>query len=395
VVRPTHRPLAARAMALAAALTASIVGCEIKGTTAPELEPRLVVHAVLNPTSGVQIVTVERTLRSVVRTSSEAAPQYDPIDDALVIIYGPRGDSVIFRRATGTGVSAGVYRVSSITITDGSAGDAQPNVLRLRPGERYRLRVETTIGVATGETTIPVGGPVDGSRVTFNLDRDTLRIDTTAVRNAAGFYLRHEWRRGVHERYVTTLDGALLRPLSSAADSAWSFSFAGETIYPGLAQRFTLVAVDSNYFRYYVASFDPFGDDTRGNTLTGGVGLFGSVAPLVSKILDLTADVDTPVEGSWAADRTSPTLPTAMVLYSSPYFPREGLGQFRYTVSGTGQVSGKTVEAYGTNQSTGTSFLFVPVDPSNPATSATGSMSGDDLVLTDNTTGERVTYQRR
>ena len=382
-------------MALAAALTASIVGCEIKGTTAPELEPRLVVHAVLNPTSGVQIVTVERTLRSVVRTSSEAAPQYDPIDDALVIIYGPRGDSVIFRRATGTGVSAGVYRVSSITITDGSAGDAQPNVLRLRPGERYRLRVETTIGVATGETTIPVGGPVDGSRVTFNLDRDTLRIDTTAVRNAAGFYLRHEWRRGVHERYVTTLDGALLRPLSSAADSAWSFSFAGETIYPGLAQRFTLVAVDSNYFRYYVASFDPFGDDTRGNTLTGGVGLFGSVAPLVSKILDLTADVDTPVEGSWAADRTSPTLPTAMVLYSSPYFPREGLGQFRYTVSGTGQVSGKTVEAYGTNQSTGTSFLFVPVDPSNPATSATGSMSGDDLVLTDNTTGERVTYQRR
>jgi hypothetical protein len=236
---------------------------------------------------------------------------------------------------------------------------------------------------------------MDGSRVTFNLDRDTLRIDTTAVRDAAGFYLRHEWRRGVHERYVTTLDGALLRPLSSAADSAWSFSFAGETIYPGLAQRFTLVAVDSNYFRYYVASFDPFGDDTRGNTLTGGVGLFGSVAPLVSKILDLTADVDTPVEGSWAADRTSPTLPTAMVLYSSPSFPRAGLGQFRYTVSGTGQVSGKTVEAYGTNQSTGTSFLFVPVDPSNPATSATGSMSGDDLVLTDNTTGERVTYQRR
>ena len=381
-------------MALAAALTASIVGCEIKGTTAPELEPRVVVHAVLNPTSGVQIVTVERTLRSVVRTSSEAPAQYDPIDDALVIIYGPRGDSGIVRRATGIGVSAGVYRVSSITITDGSAGDAQPNVLRLRPGERYRLRVETTIGVATGETTIPVGGPVDGSRVTFNLDRDTLRIDTTAVRNAAGFYLRHEWRRGVHERYVTTLDAALLRPLSSAADSDWSFSFAAETIYPGVAQRFTLVAVDSNYFRYYVAGFDPFGDDTRGNTLTGGVGLFGSVAPLMSKILDLTADPDTPLEGSWAADRLSPTLPTAMVLYSSPYFPSEQMGG-RVSLSGTGQVSGKTVEAYGTNEGTRTSLQFVPVDPSNRATSATGSMSGDDLVLTDNTTGERVTYQRR
>jgi len=83
-----------------------------------------------------------------------------------------------------------------------------------------------------------------------------------------------------------------------------------------------------------------------------------------------------------------------MVLYSSPYFPREGNGQ-RISLSGTGQVSGKTVEAFGTNEGTVTSLLFVPVDASNPATSATGSMSGEDLVLTDNSTGERVTYRRR
>jgi len=393
MVRHTRRPIAARAIPLAALLTASVAGCEIKGATAPELEPRVVVHGVLNPTSGVQIITVERTLRSVVRTSGET-PQYDPINDALVIIFGPRGDSVIARRATGTGVSGGVYRVSSITITDGSPGDAQPNVLRVRPGERYRLHVETTIGVAVGETTIPVAGPMDGSRVTFNLDRDTLRVDTTAVRNAAGFYLRHESTRGLHERYVTSLKDALLRPPSSAADSGWSFSFAGETIYPGLAQRFTLVAVDSNYFRYYVAGFDPFGDDTRGNTLTGGVGLFGSVAPLVSKILDLTANADTPIEGSWAADRTSATLPTAMVLYSSPYFPRDETSR-RISLSGTGQVSGKTVEAYGTNEGTSATLLLFPIDQSSPATSVTGSVSGANLVLTDNRTGERVTYQRR
>jgi len=390
---PTRRPPAARVMVLVTVLAASIVACEIKGTTAPALEPRVVVHAVLNPTSGVQIVTVERTLRSVVRTSGDTPP-YDPIDDAVVVIYGPRGDSVVARRATGTGASDGVYRVSSITITDGSAGDAQPNVLRVRPGERYRLRVETSIGVVAGETTIPVGGPSDGSRVTFNLDHDTLRVDAATVRNAAGFYLRHETTRGLQERYVTTLNDALLRPPSSAADSDWSFSFASERIYPGLVERFTLVAVDSNYFRYYVAGFDPFGDDTRGNTLTGGVGLFGSVAPLMSKILDLTADADTPIEGSWAADRTSPTLPTAIVLYSSPYFPREGPGR-RYTMSGTGQLSGKAVEAYGMNEGTRASLLLFPVDQSSPAISVTGSMSGEDLVLTDNGTGERVTYRRR
>jgi uncharacterized protein DUF4249 len=393
MVMPTRRPPAARVMVLVTVLAASIVACEIKGTTAPALEPRVVVHAVLNPTSGVQIVTVERTLRSVVRTSGDTPP-YDPIDDAVVVIYGPRGDSVVARRATGTGASDGVYRVSSITITDGSAGDAQPNVLRVRPGERYRLRVETSIGVVAGETTIPVGGPSDGSRVTFNLDHDTLRVDAATVRNAAGFYLRHETTRGLQERYVTTLNDALLRPPSSAADSDWSFSFASERIYPGLVERFTLVAVDSNYFRYYVAGFDPFGDDTRGNTLTGGVGLFGSVAPLMSKILDLTADADTPIEGSWAADRTSPTLPTAIVLYSSPYFPREGPGR-RYTMSGTGQLSGKAVEAYGMNEGTRASLLLFPVDQSSPAISVTGSMAGEDLVLTDNGTGERVTYRRR
>ena len=72
MVTHPRRPLAARVTALVALLAASIVGCEIEGTTAPELEPRVVVHAVLNPTSGVQIVTVERTLRSATRTSRAA-----------------------------------------------------------------------------------------------------------------------------------------------------------------------------------------------------------------------------------------------------------------------------------------------------------------------------------
>jgi hypothetical protein len=390
----THRHVGVRVPALFAVLATSIAsGCEIKGSTAPELESRVVVHAVLNPTSGVQTILVERTVRSIVRNPGET-PQFEPIGNARVVIYGPREDSAVATRAGGTGVSIGTYRVSSVTITDGSAGNVQPNVLRIRPGERYRLRVETTIGIAVGETTIPVSGTVDGARRTFNLDRDTLRANVANVRNAAGFYLRHETTRAAHERYVTTLEDALVRPLSDADDTDWSFSFANESIYPGLGQRFTVVAVDSNYFRYYVASFDPFGDDTRGNTLTGGVGLFGSVAPIMSKVLDLTANIDTPVEGAWAADRASANLPSTMVLYSSPYLPREEFGR-RVSLSGTGQISGKTVEAYGTNENTVISLVFFPVDQSSVGAPATGSMSGADLVLTDSRTGERVTYRRR
>ena len=378
-------------VALAAAVGA-LTGCEMTGTTAPEIAPRVVVHAVLNPTSGVQAIIVERTLRSVARAPGETIP-YEPIGDARVVIRGPRNDSVVATRATGTGTSSGVYRMSSVTITDGSPGTAGPNVLRIRPGERYELRVETSIGVVVGETIVPVGGSVDAVRRTFNLDHDTLRVSVAGVRHAAGFYLRHETTSSVEERYVAALDDALVLPL--ARGPTWSFSFAHASIYPGLAQRFTVVAVDSNYFRYYVAGFDPFGDDTRGNTLTGGVGLFGSVAPLMSKTLDLTADLDTPVEGTWAAvDRVSATLPTSMALYSSPYFPAEHSGR-RVSLTGTAVVRGAPVEAYGSNEGVGTTLQFIPLGQTGQPSAATGAMEGLDLVLTDTRTGERVTYRKR
>jgi len=186
-IRHTLRLVSTRTAAWLAATLAVAAGCELQGTTAPDIDSRVVVHAVLNPTSSVQIIIVERTLRSIVRTTPNETHPYEPIGNARVVIYGSRGDSAVASKATGTGVNDGVYRVSSITITDGSPGNAQPNVLRVRPGERYRLHVETTLGVALGETTIPEAGPVDGSRRTFNLDRDTLRISTANVRNAAGF----------------------------------------------------------------------------------------------------------------------------------------------------------------------------------------------------------------
>lgn len=379
------------------AVCLSSVGCEVAETAAPAVEQRALVHAVLNPGSNVQTIIVERTLNSVSVTPG-GQPPYEPIGDARVVVYGPRDDSVVAARATGTGTVNGVYRLSSITITDGSAGTAGPNVLRLRPGERYRLRVQTSLGLTSGETIIPVGGPVDALRRTFNVDHDTLLVNLANVRAAAGFYLRHETANALHERYVTLLKDPLLLPLvplSGGTTPAWEFSFAHESVFPGITQRFSVVAVDSNYFRYYVAAFDPFGDDTRGNTLTGGVGLFGAVATILTKTLDLTADIDTPIEGTWTADRASTTLPITMSLYSSPYFPSEQFGQ-RVSLSGTGRISGSgaNVEAYGWTEGIGATVQFFPVGQGQIAT-ASGSMSGADLVLTDQRTGERLTYRKR
>ena len=389
--RRRHRAVAAL-VTLGAGLAA---GCEVAGTTAPDVDRRVVVHAVLNPGVAQQTIIVERTVRSVGQ-SVDGTRAYEPITNARVVIYGPRQDSAVAVRSAGA--DAGVYRVQSITVTDGSAGTAVPNVLRLRPGERYRLRVETTLGVALGETRIPVGGAFDVARRTFNLDRDTLRLDLAAVRNAAGFFLRHETSSVAHEHYATAIDAVLLLPQVAARGEPgakpWPFAFAHESIYPGITQRFTVVAVDSNYFKYYVAGFDPFGDDTRGNTLTGGVGLFGAVAPLMSKTLDLTADADTPIEGTWIDDFVQTTLTSTISLNSTPYYPGDAGGR-RLSLTGTGRAEGGTVEAYGYTEAVGATLQFIPVSSANQPVAATAEMVGPYLVLTDVRTGQRVRYTKR
>jgi len=391
-----HRSFRCRfAYAAGAVALLATAGCELAETTAPDLEPRVVVHAVLNPASAQQMVIVEQTLRSVVGGTG-GSPTYQPIANARVVIYGPREDSVIVPAATGAGATAGTYLAPSVTITDGSPGARPPNVLRVRPGERYRLRVETTFGVVTGETVIPDGGPVDAAPRTFNLDRDTLRIDAGRVRSAAGYLLRHDSRVFAAERFVAGLGATLVRPLASASDDAgWAFSFAHPLILPGRSQTFIIVAVDSNYFRYSEAGFDPFGDETRGNSLTGGVGMFGAVTMVMAKTLDLIADIDTPFEGAWTADRVSVTLPLTMMLYASPGFPRDQPFGLRVSLSGTGQMGGgRQLEATATS-TTGDTRFFRFVDPNNPVfAEADGVLSGGTLVLTDRRSGERVTYRK-
>jgi hypothetical protein len=156
-----------------------------------------------------------------------------------------------------------------------------------------------------------------------------------------------------------------------------------------------VVAVDSNYFNYYVAGFDPFGDDTRGNSLTGGVGLFGAVAPVMSKTLDLIADLDTPVEGSWTADRNSGAMPLTMSLYSSPFFPGVGFNGEAF-VSGTGRTfAGRPVQAFARMNGTGISVDFFDPTLTEHLAGTTGQVSSDALVLTDSRTGERVIYRKR
>jgi hypothetical protein len=154
--------------------------------------------------------------------------------------------------------------------------------------------------------------------------------------------------------------------------------------------------VDSNYFRYYEPGFDPFGDDTRGNSLTGGVGMFGSVATVMNKTLDLVADVDSLIEGVWQGDASSVTMPISLTLYSSPYFPG-GRPTGTSTISGTGRLfNGRNLDAFGTVERNLVEVRFVDPTGALQDASANGQLSADGiLVLTSARTGERVTYRKR
>ena len=115
----------------------------------------------------------------------------------------------------------------------------------------------------------------------------------------------------------------------------------------------------------------------------------------MTKLIDLTADIDTPVEGSWTADRPPTTLPITMTLYSSPDFPGTRLDE-RVSLSGTGRASGSgaPVEAYGWTEGVGATIQFFPLGEGQ-STVASGSLIGADLVVTEQRTGERVTYRKR
>ena len=203
------------------------------------------------------------------------------------------------------------------------------------------------------------------------------------------------------ERFTTSLGDALILPLALASgdleDLDWAFSFARRVIIPGLPTRITVAAVDSNFFRYNAAGFDPFGDDTRGNSLTGGVGVFGAVLTVMATRLDLTANPDLPFEGTWVADGRPTILPATLTIYSSPYFPD--------VFPGTGGSAGGTATstagrplhftAYLSTSRSDLSIRFIDLAAADKPIDAFGAMSGSSFVLTYNRGAERVTYHRR
>ncbi len=347
-----------RRSVLAPAFGAALFGllaCSAADATAPTLEPRVVVHAVLDPQNAEQVVLVEMTRVEESERAERLSVQDlvasaggHPVSGARVVLYGIGGDSVVAvedRTARTDSSGAGMYRFRTVAVA--SASERAPDgELRLMPGALYRLEVRTPLGVVRGETRLPraESAPDREPRV-FNLDTDTLRLAHEARRTGAGaFFLRRAMLGfGREDRVERSIDDRLLMPASSGSDDEWAFRAFRDDILPGTTQTFSVVAVDSNYLRYTVIGADPFGDDVRGNTLRGGVGLFGSVAVLTDVTLELVANREHAIEGDWVPLANAPGYPVSLRLYESPRYrrpaPAPSLAASGLALTGTARFS--------------------------------------------------------
>jgi hypothetical protein len=288
--------------------------CEFGEKVVPPGVERPVVHAVLNPAAGTGIVLVERTLtgRVEARDDSLASPNDPirsaggvPITGARVVVSDARGNFVVAeeQRLLTQPVGTGVYRFPNIAVPEPPPrpGGAPRTGVAIVPGGRYQLRVETPDGtVVTGETTVPGApgrpGGESFSALTFNRDRDTLALTWPEVPGARSYALQVETPYG---SFFLFTDSTSLR-LTGGLRNLFAERLP-RVFQTGFTQYLYVAAVDSNYFDYYRSTNSPFTGSGIINRLSGGIGLFGSYVPILSRAVFVRADNHDPLDGRYQA----------------------------------------------------------------------------------------------
>jgi len=261
----------------------------------------VIVQAVLSLDSAAvaQYVVVERSI-----TGTTTIPDQDslrgpprpplPLSGARVVVTRDDGDSLVFAEIPDT---LGVYKV-----------DWTQSLPFLQPGREYRLRVTTLDGrTVRGRTRMPfppvvTGLPPDGAR--FSRDRDTLRVSWSGAQFSKGVYIQVRPRDVARiVRMVLFTDSA-----SFMIPGRLPFPLPGDSLPPdvwiaGTRATFTVAAMDTTFFGFFRSANDPFTGTGFINSLEGGLGVFGALAP-VNRTYDVVADVDHPWEGRYTLSTT-------------------------------------------------------------------------------------------
>jgi len=295
----TRRVGSVLALAAAALSAVALSGCEIAAVTVASPRASIVVHAVLNPEADEQVILVESSLTG--RVGIDDTVRFDPLDpirtaggeplanaDVRVLVDD---DTVGVRATEGAigGRSTGRYTLAR-------------SALAIAPGRRYRLRLRTADGAeVTGETRVPSSrdGWTPGSGaavvpVSIVRSTDTLRLTWPAIADARTYAIRIETPNGpwflFSDSAQFALAGTLRNFFADGLPSVW---------YPGFLQPLSVVAVDRNFYDYNRSGNDPFGGSGLISSVRGGLGLFGSVLPLLRRDVTVTDRDKVPIDARW------------------------------------------------------------------------------------------------
>jgi hypothetical protein len=258
-----------------AILALSLVGGCLDHTPLGPGADVVMVHAVLNPTRSVQHVDV--------RHSGADLSVGIPVHDATVTFTAPDGT---------------VHLASEVTSPSDPNGqlnyDARYDVAlgTLTPGTPYHLRVVTTDGKITeGEAVVPATPPLQTmAERRFDPTTDTLRLVWPRAVGARAYEVRiTPLLDSTGVPVVVTAGGAAYLPLSTYfAYVDTSVVVAGmarqkgvRVFQPGVRYLVIVSAVDAHYYDYFSHESDPYTATPLPSSLSGGVGVFGAIVPLL------------------------------------------------------------------------------------------------------------------
>jgi hypothetical protein len=294
------------AVPLAVLLLAS-TGCKFSElVTAPPGESTVIAQMVLNTAAPVQTLLLERAdvstssghLSGATVRLTHSSP--DASCARPTVTLTETNDSIIYGR---TGDRRRVYQTGDLCA--------------LHPGDRVALRVETREGeVVTGTTQIPgasqilvkVGSTTAVAPRVLSLDRtrDSVHVEVTPQFGRA---LDIEVsRKGGHPYRFSNLRPQT-RPVFDITTDAMHATIPGnlsdpfedddedETIFrAGVVYLFSFAPTDTAYFDFVRSGANPFTGRGFINHLSGGIGVFGSVAPQIYEVR-VTAPQRDPREG--------------------------------------------------------------------------------------------------
>jgi hypothetical protein len=255
------------------AALAGLAACSVPEEPLPPGDARIVVHAILDPSRGIQVVDF--------RTTDGSPLKSEDLDSAIVILRLPDGTALTAKQDTEPADPYDYRNPVSATYRF----DLQAAGVQLLPGAKYDLRITTRSGdTITGSTTIPAANPspVPGP-ASFSRSRDTLRLSWDAVTGARAYELQ-VWRtftQYYNGRYLTY--SAFVKDSVNLAGTARSAQ-DDEVFMPTSQAAVYLFAVDENYYEYYRSVGDPY-VGAAPSRLQGALGLFGSVVPIVRRDL--------------------------------------------------------------------------------------------------------------